>query len=320
MKLQLIESNQYNPYLNLAVENYLFDDFKENTVTMYLWKNDKTVVIGANQNPYSECNHNLLSDDGGFLMRRTTGGGAVYHDLGNINFTFIADKNIHDLTKQFRVIQTALQDYGIETETSGRNDLVYRGRKFSGNAFINSKLQSLHHGTILIKTDIESINKYLIVDKTKLRKHGVESVKSRVVNLSEIADVTSENIVPHLVNAFKTVYGHDVLTLDFDDIAKKEEVRQRYLKYSSKEFIFGHWDQFKATISHTFNWGKVDIDISVNTETGNILDIEIATDSLRPDSIAQAKTILLDNKHNACNSIVGDEVVDDIVALVRNRM
>ena len=184
MKLQVVVSNQHNPFLNRAVEQYLTDNQEENTVTLYLWKNQQTVVIGYNQNPYSECNVQLLLDEGGHLMRRGTGGGAVYHDLGNINFSFVADKRLYDVKKQLSVIQDALLSYGLTTEISGRNDLTCEGRKFSGNAFAKGQRNDLHHGTILIKTDGAMMQRYLIVDKAKLMKNGVKSVASRVINLS----------------------------------------------------------------------------------------------------------------------------------------
>ena len=153
MILQILISDQYNPFLNRAVEQYLTEHQEEGVVTMYLWKNQRTVVIGYNQNPYAECNVQLLLDEGGYLMRRGTGGGAVYHDLGNINFSFIADKSEYDVQKQLSVIQEALSSYGLQTEISGRNDLICQGRKFSGNAFGKGVVNNLHHGTLLIKTD-----------------------------------------------------------------------------------------------------------------------------------------------------------------------
>ena len=160
-KLQIIIGDQDNPYLNLAVESELLDNFLENTITLFLWRNKQTVVIGTNQNPYSECDVASLLNEGGHLARRRTGGGAVYHDLGNLNFSFIADKKIYDVKRQMTVIQKALLNFGLETEVSGRNDITYQGRKFSGNAFAKTKYQGLHHGTIMIKTDGEKLQKYL---------------------------------------------------------------------------------------------------------------------------------------------------------------
>lgn len=135
MRLQFVISNQTNPYWNIAVENHLLSLPETEVVSLYLWKNRRTVVIGQNQNPYSECNVEALEADGGYLMRRRTGGGAVYHDYGNINFSFIVPKAMYDQTRQFSVIQRAVLDFGIVAELSGRNDILTDGRKFSGNAF-----------------------------------------------------------------------------------------------------------------------------------------------------------------------------------------
>ena len=208
MKLQFIVSNQTNPYWNIAVENYLVMRPNQDTITMYLWKNRRTVVIGQNQNPFTECNLEALETDGGYLMRRKTGGGAVYHDDGNINFSFIVPPEFYDQARQFAVIQRAVADFGIVAELSGRNDILTEGRKFSGNAFSRGQYNYLHHGTILIRGNMVDLQRYLKPKPAKLQKHGVASVKSRVVNLSELNPaITSESIVPHLRKAFESEYS-----------------------------------------------------------------------------------------------------------------
>lgn len=289
--LQIIIGNQYNPYINLAVESELLDNFRPNTVSLFLWKNRQTVVIGTNQNPYSECDVNSLAEEGGFLARRRTGGGAVYHDLGNLNFSFVADKNIYDVKKQMQVIQKALLDFGLETEVSGRNDITYQGRKFSGNAFAKTKNQGLHHGTILIKTDSERLQKYLKVKPAKLHKHGVKSVASRVINLSEAADITSENIIPHLIKAFEDVYQNNATSINFDDLCDDKAIRLSQ-HIGSEEYLFGKWKEFSTKKSGTFDWGNVDLDLDVDEEKGVIKNISIASDSLEPASIEAAEKLL----------------------------
>ena len=136
---KLIISNQTNPYLNIAVENYLLSQPSDGDIAMYLWQNRRTVVIGQNQNPYAECNVAQLEQDGGYLMRRRTGGGAVFHDLGNLNFSFVVPYEMYDTTRQFAVLQRAVESYGLDTEISGRNDVLCQGRKFSGNAFAKGR-------------------------------------------------------------------------------------------------------------------------------------------------------------------------------------
>ena len=317
-KIQVVISNQYDPFLNRAVEQYLTDHQEEDTVTMYLWKNQQTVVIGYNQNPYSECNVQLLLDEGGHLMRRGTGGGAVYHDLGNINFSFVADKSLYDVKKQLSVIQNALLSYGLQTEISGRNDLTCQGRKFSGNAFGKGKKNNLHHGTILIKTDGVMMQRYLTVDKAKLMKNGVKSVASRVVNLSELVpELTSESIKQPLIASFEKMYGNKADILDFDTLINNREVQSIKDEISSYAFLFGRWVQFKTTKKGRFPWGGVEISLQIDEADALIKDIQIASDCLEPEAIQRAETLL-----RGCSTREmppydrNDEILKDIIRLV----
>ena len=313
-KLQIIIGNQYNPYINLAVESNLLDNFLPNTVSLFLWKNKQTVVIGTNQNPYSECDIESLLNEGGFLARRRTGGGAVYHDLGNLNFSFIADKDIYDVKKQMQVIQKALLDFNLETEVSGRNDITYQGRKFSGNAFAKTKHQGLHHGTILIKTDGERLQRYLKVKPAKLHKHGVKSVASRVINLSEVADITSENIIPHLIRAFEDVYQNTATAINFDDLCNNNAIELSQ-HIGSEEYLFGKWKEFHTKKSATFDWGSIDLDLDIDEDKGIIRDINIASDSLEPVSINAAIELLRGaNLKEAPSS--DNKIIKDIISLI----
>ncbi len=317
-KLQVVVSKQYDPFLNRAVEQYLTDNQEEGMVTMYLWKNQRTVVIGYNQNPYSECNVKLLLDEGGHLMRRGTGGGAVYHDLGNINFSFIADKKLYDVRKQLSVIQDALLSYGLQTEISGRNDLTCEGRKFSGNAFAKGQHNNLHHGTLLIKTDGAMMQRYLIVDKAKLMKNGVKSVASRVINLSELVpELTSENIKQPLIASFEKVYGGKANWLDFDTLINKPEVQAIKDQISGHDFLFGRWEQFKTTKKARFPWGGVEIALQVDEANAIIKDIQIASDCLEPETILEAEQLLQGaSTKSAPQYDSSSEIIHDIIHLI----
>ena len=316
--LQVIISTQHNPFLNRAIEQYLTEQQEGDTVTLYLWKNERTVVIGYNQNPFSECNVQLLLDEGGHLMRRGTGGGAVYHDLGNINFSFVVDKSLYDVRKQLSVIQDALLSYGLTTEISGRNDLTCEGRKFSGNAFAKGQRNNLHHGTILIKTEGEMMQRYLNVDKAKLMKHGVSSVRSRVVNLSELVpELTSESIKQPLINSFEKVYGGKAALLDFDTFVNIAEVQAIVSEISSRNFLFGRWEQFKTTKKAQFPWGNVDIALQIDEAQSLIKDVQIASDSLEPEIILQAEKLLIGSSTKKTPSFdESNEMLRDIMGLV----
>ena len=315
-KLQVIISTQYDPFLNRAMEQHLTDSQEEGVVTMYLWKNQQTVVIGYNQNPYSECNVRLLLDEGGHLMRRGTGGGAVYHDLGNINFSFIADKSLYDVRKQLSVIQDALLSYGLAAEISGRNDLTCQGRKFSGNAFGKGKRNNLHHGTILIKTDAAMMQRYLTVDKAKLMKNGVKSVASRVINLSELVpDLTSESIKQPLIASFEKVYGDKATLLDFDTLKNNKEVQAIREHIASDDFLFGRWRQFKTTKKAQFPWGSVDIALHIDEAKALITEAQIASDCLEPEAIQRAEQ-LLRGQSTLTPPVSENPIVNDIVKMI----
>ena len=293
MKLKFIVSDQTNPYWNIAVENYLLSLPETEVVTLYLWKNRRTVVIGQNQNPFSECNVEALEADGGYLMRRRTGGGAVYHDDGNINFSFVVPKALYDQTRQFRVIQRAVADFGIVAELSGRNDILTEGRKFSGNAFSKGKYQDLHHGTLLIKGNMEDLQRYLKPKPAKLQKHGVASVRSRVVNLSELnAEITSDSIIPHLRSAFESEYSEKSEYSEFSEIIKRPEVRALYEEFASDEWRYGRWRTFTAQRTAQFDWGGVELSLTVDQERNIITDVQIASDALDLAALDEARQIL----------------------------
>lgn len=314
-KIQIIIGNQYNPHLNLAVESSLLDDGNANVVTMFLWKNQQTVVYGYNQNPFTECNVELLLSEGGFAARRRTGGGAVYHDLGNLNFSFVANKKHYDVAKQMSVIQKALEIFGLKTEVSGRNDILFDGRKFSGNAFGIYKDRRLHHGTILIKTDGEKLAKYLKVNPAKLQKHGVKSVASRIINLSEVADITSDSIIPYLSKAFENVYGAKAEVIEFNDLLTDKVLKTRDL-FASDEYLFGKWRNFHAKKSAQFAWGLVEIDMQINEEKGIIESVSIASDGLEPNLIDQTEQLLIGASIKKAPDFGQNEVAKDIISLI----
>lgn len=289
MKLQFIVSDQTNPYWNIAVENYLVEH--ADCVVLYLWKNRRTVVIGQNQNPFSEVNVDALEADGGYLMRRRTGGGAVYHDDGNLNFSFVAPKALYDQQRQFGVIQRAAESFGLHTELSGRNDILAEGRKFSGNAFSKGQKNDLHHGTLLISGDMSDLARYLKPKPAKLQKHGVQSVRSRVVNLAELnPEITPESIAPRLRAAFEGVYGGCAEEVPFEDVIRRLEVRRLYEEFASDEWKYGKWRTFIAQRSTQFDWGGVELSLTIEDDI--IRDVQLASDALDLAALDAARHLL----------------------------
>ncbi|EQB89505.1 hypothetical protein M918_03045 [Clostridium sp. BL8] len=185
-KTRVVVSKSFDPYFNLALEELLLNKVEREEVILYLWQNEKTVVIGRNQNPWKECNLELLSRVNGKVARRLSGGGAVYHDLGNLNFTFLMREENEDLSKQLGVIIRALKELGIEAVFSGRNDILVDNKKISGNAFYREENKYYHHGTLLFDVDMEILPKILTPSIEKLQSKGIDSVKRQSYKLEAV--------------------------------------------------------------------------------------------------------------------------------------
>ena len=207
-RLLVCRSRSFDPYENLALEEALLSRVGEGELILYLWQNEGTVVIGRNQNPWKECRTALLAEEGGHLARRLSGGGAVFHDRGNLNFTFLMNEADYDLPRQLTVLEQACRSLGIPAQRSGRNDLLAEGRKFSGNAFYKHAGKAYHHGTLMLDVDLERVSRYLSPSKAKLAAKGVDSVRSRVVNLREfVPELTIDRLADALVDALMDVYA-----------------------------------------------------------------------------------------------------------------
>lgn len=215
-QVKIINTDIQNPWINLALEEYFLVNHSKNEVVLFLWQNKDTVVIGRNQNPWSECNLPLMEEDNIRLARRITGGGAVFHDIGNINFSFILDRVTYDVGRQCGVIINGLKKLGINALISGRNDMTVDGKKFSGNAFGFRGKNALHHGTILIGADKEKMSRYLTVSHDKIKAKGIASVKSRVTNLSDIMpNITVDIVKEAVIKSFTDEYGLAGEIVDF---------------------------------------------------------------------------------------------------------
>lgn len=261
------ESGSFDPFLNLAMEQHLLETVGGGCCLLYLWQNQNTVVIGRNQNPWAECRSSLLEAEGGHLARRLSGGGAVFHDLGNLNFTFLVPSSDYDLEKQQRVLLEACRAFGIPAELSGRNDLTADGRKFSGNAFYHNGARSYHHGTLLVDVDGEKLARYLTPTKAKLETKGVASVRSRVVNLIELCPaLTIDSLKKALIDAFERVYGLKSVPRILTD-ADRQRVTELRETYSSWAWRYGQRLPFTCRAQGRFPWGGVEIQLDVDQGT-----------------------------------------------------
>lgn len=308
LNLRVIKADNTNPYENLAAEEYMTLHAGENEVILFLWQNAHTVVIGKNQNPWRECNVEKIKEDKVFLARRMSGGGAVYHDLGNLNFTFIARDGIYDIGKQTDIILLACRLMGIKASKTGRNDLVVDGRKFSGHAYYSSGGYNYHHGTIMLDVDDKDLPKYLRVSAAKLKSKGVESVRSRVVNLREYVPGYENkngkvltpakrkkllgNMQDAMIKAAERSYG---TTAEFCELPEiPQELKD---KYASEDWRLGSRIPFEKSIEHRFEWGEVEIQLGM--KGGYIDSCKIYSDSLDTEIFTSIEDLLVGCKYDA---------------------
>lgn len=266
MKLFVLTTT--NPHYNLAVEEYLFRNEKDDVCM--LWQNAHTVVIGKNQNAFAEVDIDALRRDGVHLARRITGGGAVYHDLGNVNFSFISANNAEtglDFARFTAPILKALASLGVRAELSGRNDLLFDGQKFSGNAQYSAEGRTLHHGTLLFDADLSVLARYLRPDEEKLRSKGIRSVRSRVTNLKphlQISATTGE-FIGLLAQHLRAEYSPEE-----PPVPQNGEIEALYARNASTEWLFPERELvagYTLQQKKRFPFGSVEITLSMHNET-----------------------------------------------------
>ncbi|WII73839.1 lipoate--protein ligase [Bdellovibrio sp. 22V] len=289
-KLKVFLSDSFNPHLNLATEEWIFHNLDPSSQILFLWRNEETVVIGRNQNPWSECNLAHMKDDKVHLARRTTGGGAVFHDLGNTNFTFLSPKESYKRENNVQIILNALQGFGIQGEASGRNDLLIPfadgPRKFSGSAYREKKDRAFHHGTLLLHANLTRLGNYLTPNPKKLQSKGKESVRARVTNLNEVhAPINHDKIVEAMIASFEKFYGQKapVEFLNMQSLQQIPELKAQYETLSSWDWLYGNTLEFTHKMDEYLSLGFFDVHFKVND--GAIKDLQIYTDCLYPNLI-----------------------------------
>ena len=297
--LFVVTSDIFNPYENLALEKFLLGNVKKGEVFLYLWQNEKTVVCGRNQDILSECDVKRLISGGGHPARRLSGGGAVYHDKGNLNFTFLACEGDWDLDKQLEVIIKACGYFGIGAQKSGRNDILAGSAKFSGNAFyranpngFSDKIQRLcHHGTLMVDVDKEALSSYLNVDKEKYESKGVSSVKSRVCNLKELNPETDiSGMKKAMICAFEEVYKGKAKVFEYPGEGpcgmQSSYIPEVAAFFSSDEWLYKNSIKYNIRLLERFE--TYGIDIRAYVEGGKIKDIRLFSDAMDQEKIIRA--------------------------------
>tara|TARA_B100001179_G_scaffold206545_1_gene170522 strand:- start:2418 stop:3452 length:1035 start_codon:yes stop_codon:yes gene_type:complete len=309
MKLRILKSAVTNPWFNLATEDWIFNTLNPDSHTLFLWRNSETVVIGRSQNPWVECKIDKMEADDVFLARRQSGGGAVFHDLGNTNFTFLSPKADYDQDANFTIIVNALKKLGIDAEQSGRNDMQVGDKKISGSAFKHASDRSFHHGTLLVNANMQKLGDYLNPHPLKLQAKGIKSVRSRVANLVEFnEDINHEILSDAIIEAFCEYYQDTdhgdtdysgtvpVEELDRDTLAKEPSLNAYYEQMADWNWRFGKTPQFSHHVETRFDWGIIDLHMDVQQAV--ITDVVIFSDALNVELIDLLKQTLTGTKYN----------------------
>ena len=298
-----IKNDNTNPYFNLAAEEYVLRNFKENC--FMLWRNRPSIIVGKHQNTLAEINVDYVKEKNIDVVRRLSGGGAVFHDLGNLNFTFI--KNVEkeealvDFKKFVEPILEVLQHLGVNAKFEGRNDIMIDGKKISGNAEHVFKKRVLHHGTLLFSSQMADLSNALKVNPLKYQDKGVKSVRSRVTNISDhlprkmtVLEFHDE-IMSYIVNSDVNAQVYEYSQEDIDQINKL--VKE---KYSTWEWNFGYSPKYDFEKLVKTNGGS--LEVQMNTEKGVIQDIKIFGDFFNELDIVEIESKLRNIKHEE-NSI-----------------
>ncbi|MGI6404780.1 MAG: lipoate--protein ligase [Oscillospiraceae bacterium] len=255
-----METGSHDPTWNLAFEEYCLTQLTDCPEIMLLWQNHHSIIIGRYQNAESEVNANAVRELGVNVVRRSTGGGAVYHDLGNLNYSFIFPESGEDLDIEriCRPMIRALREMGIPAELQGRNDLAIQGQKISGTAQRLEKGRMLHHGTLLFDSDLQMLQKVLRVDHAKFQSKGASSVRSRVTNIKPFLPetVSLSDFWQQLLDVFGRE-GLEKRSLGEDDLARIRQLRDE--KYRTWDWNYGQAPAFQYCNTQRYPGGKIQI-------------------------------------------------------------
>lgn len=293
-----IYNKNTNPYFNLAAEEYVLKEFKEEC--FMLWRNEPSIIVGKNQNTLAEINLDYVREHKIPVVRRLSGGGAVFHDLGNLNFTFIVNEDVSSFSDFKRFTQPiidVLRKLSINAEFSGRNDITIGGKKISGNAQYYYKNRILHHGTLLFSSSITDLSAALKVRPVKFEDKGVKSVSKRVTNISEHLKepITIEKFIDLIMNHIREQTDEsEMYEFTQEDIQKIEKLVRE--KYSTWEWNFGTSPDYSFKNEKKFTGGTVEVNL--NVEKGIIKDIKIYGDFFGKYDVSEVENLLKGVKHS----------------------
>ena len=304
--MRYLPNNSTDPYFNMALDEFCLENLVLDEPYFYLWRNRPSVIIGLNQNAYSEVNLGYLNANGITLARRVTGGGAVYHDLQNLNYTIVAPLPCHPERSEGSTpspIVDALRQLGVPAELTGRNDIFVEGRKVSGYARRVSKRQEIIHGTLMYDVDIDTLTHVLDTPESKLNAKGIGSVKSRVANLKDY--LPGYKSLDEVQSALQNILADGNHQMELTESQLNEVRIMAETKFSTWDFIYGRSRQTDLVQSAKLPCGTVEAAISL--DRGLITDISFRGDFMfdEPATELESKLIGCRFEYDALASVLG---------------
>ena len=309
-----------DPRINLALEEYALRNFGESDDYLLFYINGPSIIIGRNQNTLEEINDEYVRENGIHVVRRMSGGGAVYHDEGNLNFSFITNykkENLHNFKKFTKPVIQVLKQMGVDAEMSGRNDILAEGRKISGNAQFSTGKRMFSHGTLLFNSDLEEVTRALEVKMSKIESKGHKSVRSRVANISEFLNdklSVSEFRQRLLDGLYRERDNFEAYHLTDDEWKAVHDLRDE--KYGNWDWNFGRSPDFNIQRSKRFPVGEIDLRLDV--EKGHIKNLKIYGDFFGREPVDEIEEMLKDVRYEpsdieiALNGIEIQEYFGDV--------
>ncbi|MBD8067613.1 lipoate--protein ligase [Bacillus sp. PS06] len=289
-----------DPRINLAIEEYAVKNLDINETYLLFYINEPSIIIGKNQNTIEEINTKYVEENGIHVVRRLSGGGAVYHDLGNLNFSFITKddgQSFHNFRKFTEPVINALKAIGVEAELSGRNDILVDGRKISGNAQFSTKGRMFSHGTLMFNSEIDHVVAALNVKKEKIESKGIKSIRSRVANIAEFLDseMTIEEfrglLLRYIFNESDDIQTYELTDSDWEKI---HEISKEH--YQNWEWNYGKSPSFNLQHSHRFPVGHIDVRLEV--QKGVIENCKIYGDFFGVGDVSEIEQLLTGTRYN----------------------
>ncbi|KAG0299837.1 Biotin/lipoate A/B protein ligase [Dissophora globulifera] len=277
-----------DPWTNLAFEEWLFRNSDPETYILFMYRNSKSVIIGRNQNPWKECNLKLLARDGVPFVRRKSGGGTVYHDEGNTNYSIMMPREVFDRRTNVELICRALQELDIPAVVNERHDITVDGKKIR-SAFKLIQRRAYHHGTMLIDTDLSSLGQYLKVDRSSLVTKGVASVRSPVTRLRESSltidhlsfceQTRTEFLRRYAFDQWRQNLEGEAIQVDEAMIEGMEGVKSIRDDMKTWEWMYGQTPEFTYRLEKVFQWGSVEMSISSKEGLITVVDVDTIENS-----------------------------------------